>query len=483
MSDKSKDAFWGFADALRQVIWGAAADGVVDYANPYWFEISGLAEDSLENGWASALHPDDRERVAASWYRAHTYGEDYRHETRFRLKDGDYHWFLLEGNKVYDEAGKIVRWVGYATDIEAQKRSQLLARQALSAGNFGAWELDITKGECHYDSFTQEAFDIPAQIPLSEGLERVHPEDRENISKIIEAALEPQGTGRYEVEHRFLVKGKYRWTAAEGVATFVGEGEKRRATLLSGVLRDIHERKTTELKLQDLTERLEERVEIRTRQVRALAAELTRAEQKEREALAVRLHDSVQQELLAVQFALAGISNLNAAQKAAIEHADGLLRDTFQLTRDITSDLRPSVLDEKDFCVSLKWLAASMERKFGLDVTVLGLETCEVDDAAIRTLLYTLTRELLFNVVKHADTQKATVRVDLDDEILVVSVEDKGKGFDPDTLTNTGLGLSGAAKRLELFGGELSVKSVLEQGSRITLRLSRRGIDENLNTH
>ena len=409
--------------------------------------------------------------------RAYVHGEVYHQETRYRLKDGEYYWFILHGNKVYDEAGQAKRWVGYAVDIEAQKRSEILARQALDAGRFGAWKLDITSGKSYYDAFVQEHFDVPATASLSEGMERLHPDDREYVSQRIEAALEPQGTGRYEAEYRFLINGKYRWTAAEGVARFIGKGETRSATSLSGVLRDVHERKTTELALQTLTERLEERVERRTKQVRALASELTRAEQKEREALAKRLHDSVQQELFAVQFSLAGImQELSPKHKEVVERADALLSDTVQITRELTSDLRPSVLNEKDFCSSINWLAASMERKFGLDIAITGLESCEVEDDAIRTLLYNLTRELLFNIVKHADTNKASLYLDLDDDILVVSVSDKGKGFDPDNLSGTGLGLSGAAKRLELFGGELNVESSVGDGARITLRLARAGI-------
>jgi signal transduction histidine kinase len=89
----------------------------------------------------------------------------------------------------------------------------------------------------------------------------------------------------------------------------------------------------------------------------------------------------------------------------------------------------------------------------------------------MRVLLFQVVRELLFNVVKHADTDRALVTLDDEDGTLVITVEDEGRGFDPDTLepkTEGGFGLFSVRERLRLFGGHLEIDSTPGNGTRMT---------------
>jgi PAS domain S-box-containing protein len=112
------------ADAMPQMVWATDANGAHFYFNRRWYEYTGLSEaESLGFGFASALHPDDREPTLAHWERAWRAGESYEIEYRFRRHDGVYHWFIGRARPVVDPDGVIREWVGTCTDIDEQKRA------------------------------------------------------------------------------------------------------------------------------------------------------------------------------------------------------------------------------------------------------------------------------------------------------------------------------------------------------------------------
>ncbi|HZI19325.1 MAG TPA: PAS domain S-box protein [Pyrinomonadaceae bacterium] len=119
--------FRTLTDAMPQLVWASDAGGRHLYFNSRWYEYTGLSEaESLDYGFANALHPDDKARTLESWRRAWGTGEPYEIEYRFRRHDGEYRWFLGRATPVRDEAGRIVQWVGTCTDIEEQKQMEAL---------------------------------------------------------------------------------------------------------------------------------------------------------------------------------------------------------------------------------------------------------------------------------------------------------------------------------------------------------------------
>lgn len=158
-----------------------------------------------------------------------------------------------------------------------------------------------------------------------------------------------------------------------------------------------------------------------------------------------------------------------AAEK--LKEAEDLIKQTVRVVRNVTTNLKPRFLDEPDLCQGLTWLAKTMKKRFNLNVSLAGEKSCEVRDEAVRTLLFNLIRELLFNIVKHAESSEATIKLNFSENALEVSVADEGKGFTPNfsaPTSGTGLGLIGAHKRLRLFGGTLDVTSSPGEGTRVT---------------
>ncbi|MBX9600529.1 MAG: PAS domain S-box protein [Bryobacteraceae bacterium] len=122
---ESEARFRGLAEAVPEILFTTTADGGCDFASPTLLNYTGLTAGQLLGfGWMSALHPDDAESTASLWGHSVNTGERFEMEYRLRRRDGAYHWFIARATPLRDEAGRIVKWFGAATDIEEQKRTE-----------------------------------------------------------------------------------------------------------------------------------------------------------------------------------------------------------------------------------------------------------------------------------------------------------------------------------------------------------------------
>jgi PAS domain S-box-containing protein len=123
-----REPFLTLFDAMPQLGGAMRPDGFVDYYNRGWYEFTGSTFESMAGwGWTSVHHPDFLATVLDRWRRSLETGESFEAECRLRRHDGVFRWFLTRANPMRDESGRIVRWVGIATDIEDQKRAEAAA--------------------------------------------------------------------------------------------------------------------------------------------------------------------------------------------------------------------------------------------------------------------------------------------------------------------------------------------------------------------
>jgi signal transduction histidine kinase/ActR/RegA family two-component response regulator len=210
--------------------------------------------------------------------------------------------------------------------------------------------------------------------------------------------------------------------------------------------------------------------------LRALAGELTLAERRERRRIAQVLHDHLQQLLVGVKFHVASLSGTDddRISRAAKEIAT-LMDEALAVSRSLTAELSPPIVNGAGWTPALEWLARWMADKHGLAVALSVEPDAPAGAGDVRVLLYEAVQELLFNVVKHAQAKSAsvTLRRGPGDQVQIV-VADNGVGFEPATVTSAaagggGFGLFSIRERLDLVGGRLEVESAPGQGSRFTL--------------
>lgn len=247
------------------------------------------------------------------------------------------------------------------------------------------------------------------------------------------------------------------------------------------------DRQRAEAGLRELTQTLEKQVaertelaEARAKQLQTLAAELAEAEERERSRIARILHDDLQQLLASAQLRLQSIAS-GDAERAARAKIKDLLDEAIAKSRRLSHELSPSVLSYGDMADALQWLAAHMEKQFGLEVEWEAGPAASVAEP-LRRLLFRAVRELLFNIVKHAQTNRAEVILSSEPDQVCITVRDDGRGFDPGLLGETadgqGYGLMAIRERIRYFGGSFAIDASPGRGSAFTLKVPTRAMHQ-----
>jgi PAS domain S-box-containing protein len=124
----------GLLQRLPVSAWTLKPDGTPDFVNQVWLEFSGQTLDFIRShpeAWMTAVHPEDREMAARSFWEGVHSGQDFAFETRsLRACDGAYRWHLQQAVVLRDAEGKVLKFVGTTTDIDDQKRTEEALRQA-----------------------------------------------------------------------------------------------------------------------------------------------------------------------------------------------------------------------------------------------------------------------------------------------------------------------------------------------------------------
>jgi PAS domain S-box-containing protein len=248
----------------------------------------------------------------------------------------------------------------------------------------------------------------------------------------------------------------------------------------SKTARNITELKRIEEELRALTVALDERVAQRTAaltrsqtRLRALASQLSLAEERARRKLGTELHDYLGQMLVLCRLKLtkryADGKPVSMAQQR--READRILQEAIAYTRSLVAQLTPPILREFGLVSALTWLGDQMKQhRLQVEITE-GISSVDLpEEHAI--LLFQSVRELLMNVVKHAGSQRAALSIGLDQGRLTLTVCDDGVGFDAaQESPGNHFGLFSIRERMEGIGGTFEISSLPQQGTVARLSL------------
>lgn len=231
-----------------------------------------------------------------------------------------------------------------------------------------------------------------------------------------------------------------------------------------GTLRDISIRKNAELKILEYQKRL-----------KALASQLAITEERERRSIAVDLHDNVAQSLALMRMQIASVDKhiSEPIVRRKLEDISGTLLQTLQETRNLMLDLSSPSMSEIGLSAAIaEWLEVNIVKRYNLKAEFSdntkehALDFLKED---MRVILFRNVRELLVNIVKHAQAEHVSVDLQIADDKMKITVTDDGTGFDSSTIkrengTDSSFGLFSIKERMSDAGGTFEIISEPNKG-------------------
>lgn len=206
---------------------------------------------------------------------------------------------------------------------------------------------------------------------------------------------------------------------------------------------------------------------------------LVNAQETERQRLSRQMHDGPAQALsnfiLQTEIAMR-LFDVDAVQaRAELNSLKSSAMGTFQKVRNFIFELRPMMLDDLGLVPTVRRYADAFKEQMGLDISVTVTGNERRLEPYLEVMLFRAIQELLGNAARHSQGSVVKVVLDMGEERVRVSVDDNGRGFDPDVVQQgASLGLKLIRERSEMLGGSFEMDSAIGKGARISFAVPAR---------
>ena len=257
-------------------------------------------------------------------------------------------------------------------------------------------------------------------------------------------------------------KGSVRWLDTHAVPLKNQEGK---IVSLLCVTRDMTKSKKAQEEINKTAE-----------QLRQLTAHLQGIREEERKRIGREIHDELGQQLTAIKMDVVWIDKKipeeTTALKNKLKNIIGLLDGSNQSIRRILSELRPVILDDHGLLEAMEWLGNQFTANTGIIVKFDCSETEIKSSEQITTCVFRVYQEAFTNITRHACAKLVATSLSIEDETIVVTVKDDGKGFDIESVQNKkSFGIFGMKERVLSLGGKFELISSPGKGTKIIMIL------------
>ena len=426
-------------------------------------------------------------------------GEVREFEHEERRKYGSTMWISTSARAVKDTNGTALYYAGTAEDITRRKRAEEALRQ--SEEDYRSIFENAVEGICRS---TVDGKFLKVNPALVKMLGYDSEEELLNVDIPTQVYYDPLDRLEFQrkiAEHDKVTSLELRMKKKNGELIYVNVNDRIQRDANGEILyyeatiEDVTERKKTEEALQRAHAELETRVRERTaelakanrdlmeyhHQLRLMASELSLLQEEERRKMATYLHDTIGQALAVAKIKLKGVQEAvrsNGILDSMNEILE-LIEFAIQETRSLTFDLSPPILYELGFESAVEWLAEQIGEKQNLRITYENDRAEKPLGNDVRVVLFQTVRELLLNVVKHAEAKTVKISLCREGDNLRIDLKDDGIGFDTSEIfscrsKNRGFGLFDIRERLRHLGGHAEVKSQVGFGTHVTLTATLR---------
>jgi len=384
-------------------------------------------------------------------------------EAHILAKDGNIIPYFLTGIPIMYEGQRCL--LGTGIDISARKKIEEELRESEQK-----YKLLFESNPLPMFMFSRKSFSI---IDVNESATRHYGYSREEFQKMTMVDLRPE-----EDKKEFL--DKVITPAPTSTNLGIWRHVKKDGAIITVEIigYDInYEDKPVRLVLaNDVTEKFaaEEKLKQSYNEVRRLTNHLQNIREEERTHIAREIHDELGQQLTVLKMDASWLNKkLSSSDEATKEKLKGLfevLDSTVKTVRRISSELRPSLLDDLGLTAAIEWHLKEFEKRSGIQTNFLADESDLSLPDEMKTGLYRILQESLTNVARHAEAKKVNVSLRRKNDELVLSIEDDGRGFDKfEAAGKKTLGVLGMEERSEMMGGNYQINSQPGKGTIVTV--------------
>lgn len=468
----SEGLFRQIAENVREVFWVFdMVDRRFTFISPMYEELFGRSRASLYEDSRShleATHPDDRARVEAAVNRGRAGGAPVDERFRIIRPNGSMRWIRARSFHVPNPTGPARLMVGISEDITDQKgseekleRSEHLLRLVLDALPVGV-------------SLVDRSGDIVLSNPTSRRI--WSGSIRSGRQRYAESKAWWHGTGRRLTPTewasvRAIANGETSVNEVLDIEDF--DGVRKTIQNSAVPIRDTSNGITGAVIVnEDVTARkaAERELSDSYNQMRALTGRMMRAQDDERRRIAQMLHETTAQDLAGLKMLLARLKRsakrLNDGERDALAESISLAERAMTEIRTLSYLLHPPFLDENGLISALRWYATGFDERSGIAVDVELPERFERLPRDTETALFRIVQESLINIHRHSQSATAAIRLRRDGRMLVLEIEDRGRGIPTADLRamlqgggDVGVGIAGMSERIEQLGGTLDIAS------------------------
>jgi two-component system sensor histidine kinase DegS len=202
-------------------------------------------------------------------------------------------------------------------------------------------------------------------------------------------------------------------------------------------------------------------------QRRLIAPRIIHAQEEERRRVAREIHDGPAQSMANVVLRTEVCERLmesnQIAAKKELRELRATVKTSLQDVRRIIFDLRPMALDDLGLIPALTRYTETLKDRYGIAIDIICGEKQKRLNSIIEVAIYRVIQEAVMNTIKHAHANNVWVKLDFEPQSIKALIKDDGEGFDAETYLAKprpdSYGLIGMQERLDILGGQLSVKS------------------------
>lgn len=470
---QSEEKYRRIVENANEGIWLFDDNWCTTFVNSKLANILGYNVKEMENRSIIEFLNDDDIKKAETYLQKIRKGSKENIKLRLKHKDGIEVWVVSNAVPILSDKNVFTGSLALVTDITSQKKAEEILQRTnemlnalINSSPLSIIILDKNGKIELWNPASEKMFGWKSDEVLGKKLPTASGEKNQEQNDLINLVNHGNSFTGKEVVRTTKDGGKINVSIS---ASPMFDSNKKTIGSAS-FLMDITEKKLAEKE----REKLFKEINNGRKRLKLLSARLIEVQENEKRNIARELHDEIGQILTAIKIDLQRIKQESISDESnlLIDDCTSLVEKTISIVRNLSHELRPSIIDDLGLTAALRWYIDKFSQRTGIKVNkqISKIDKFLPPEGVIT--LFRVCQEALTNIAKHSQADYVTVSLNKEKNIVNLLIEDNGKGFEAKkalrlAAKGEGLGLLNMQERVELINGKLKIVSSKNSGTKI----------------